>query len=81
MTQRDTIQCVHEPFGEAFYFGPERLSSRYEKDSDSSKKKEHAGVTYKSVLDGLGASGVDEASRTPFHVLEMPLIAEPGLIP
>ena len=26
MTRRDIITCFHEPFGDAFYFGPEKIS-------------------------------------------------------
>ena len=26
MTRRDILNCLHEPFGDAFYFGPEKIS-------------------------------------------------------
>ncbi|KAI4261460.1 MAG: hypothetical protein L6R42_003339 [Xanthoria sp. 1 TBL-2021] len=51
MTQRDTLKCVHEPFGDAFYYGPERLSSRYE---DNLAGREDSGFThstYRTILD------------------------------
>ena len=38
------MSCLHEPFDEAYYLGPERLHSRYEKEAGS-------GPTYKAVLD------------------------------
>ncbi|KAI4099426.1 MAG: hypothetical protein LQ339_005947 [Xanthoria mediterranea] len=51
MTQRDTLKCVHEPFGDAFYYGSERLSSRYE---DNLAGREDSGFTqstYRTILD------------------------------
>jgi hypothetical protein len=53
MTRPDILRCVHEPFGDAFYFGPERLSARYEDDEDARKKSGFADTTYKDVADSL----------------------------
>ena len=53
MTRRDVLQCVHEPFGDAFYFGPERLSSRYESDEEARESSGFANTTYKDVADSL----------------------------
>ncbi|KAK4123248.1 hypothetical protein N657DRAFT_573815 [Parathielavia appendiculata] len=53
MTRADILYCVHEPFGDAFYFGPERLSERYEKDEAARKKSGFANTTYKDVADSL----------------------------
>ncbi|KIH92151.1 hypothetical protein SPBR_03006 [Sporothrix brasiliensis 5110] len=53
MTRPDDISCAHEPFGDAFYFGPERLSARF---ADEPKLREESGftkTTYKDVLDSL----------------------------
>ncbi|KAI2642903.1 hypothetical protein GGS21DRAFT_486729 [Xylaria nigripes] len=53
MTRQDILQCAHEPFGDAFYFGPERLGSRYE---DNEVEREESGfsqTTYRDVLDRL----------------------------
>lgn len=52
MTRRDTIECAHEPFGDAFYYGPERLSERYD-DEASRIKSGFSKTTYKDVLDRL----------------------------
>ncbi|SPQ22748.1 9be7ff2c-00ce-4db7-9790-18a4e62b706e [Thermothielavioides terrestris] len=49
MTRRDILHCVHEPFGDAFYFGPERLSERYEKDEAARKASGFDQVTFKDV--------------------------------
>ncbi|KAI5227685.1 hypothetical protein E4T40_02441 [Aureobasidium subglaciale] len=53
MTQRDTLQCVHEPFGDAFYFGPERLSDRYEKDQKARTESGFENSTYKTIFDNI----------------------------
>ncbi len=29
MTRPDEVKCLHEPFMECFYFGPERMAERY----------------------------------------------------
>ncbi|KAF2084056.1 hypothetical protein K490DRAFT_50058 [Saccharata proteae CBS 121410] len=53
MTCRDTLQCVHEPFGDAFYFGPERLSERYEHDEKARIESGFADSTFKTILDRI----------------------------
>ncbi|KAK3940525.1 P-loop containing nucleoside triphosphate hydrolase protein [Diplogelasinospora grovesii] len=53
MTRRDILDCVHEPFGDAYYFGPERLSDRYENDPEGRQKSGFAETTYRDVLDQL----------------------------
>ncbi|EPS41271.1 hypothetical protein H072_4796 [Dactylellina haptotyla CBS 200.50] len=61
MTRKKDLECVHEPFGDAFYYGPERLSSRYEGDNEKAAQgREASGFsasTYKSVLDDILNSG------------------------
>lgn len=53
MTRRDTLQCVHEPFGDAFYFGPERLSERYEKDEKGRIESGFSESTFKTIFDRI----------------------------
>ena len=53
MTQRDKLQCVHEPFGDAFYFGPERLGPRYEDDEKARVESGFGDSTYKSIFDDI----------------------------
>ncbi|PSK51872.1 hypothetical protein B9Z65_3139 [Elsinoe australis] len=57
MTSRDRIVNIHEPFGDAFYFGPERLGTRYENDERSRIESGFAEATYKSVFDDILAEG------------------------
>lgn len=53
MTQHDTLNCIHEPFGDAFYYGPERLSERYEHDEKERIESGFSESTYKTVLDRI----------------------------
>ena len=54
MTRRETLRCVHEPFGDAFYFGPERLSKRYEADERARIESGLSHSTYRIVFERLG---------------------------
>ena len=53
MTQRDTLTCSHEPFSDAWYFGPERLGERYQSDENKRVESGFSGLTFRAVLDGL----------------------------
>ena len=57
MTRRDILECVHEPFGDAFYFGPERLSERYEKDAGAREKSGFSQTTYRTCLRHIEMAG------------------------
>ncbi|KAL6720170.1 hypothetical protein ACLMJK_002091 [Lecanora helva] len=51
MTRRDILSCFHEPFGDAFYFGPEKISPawlRWEEGKIERTGKSH--YTYDYVL-------------------------------
>ena len=63
MTCRDTLSCVHEPFGDAWYFGPERLSPRYTSEDQARHKRENNGFgyyEYKDVFDAMEAQEKEE---------------------
>jgi hypothetical protein len=53
MTRHKTLQCVHEPFGDAYYFGPERLAERYEDDPEARKESGYAESTYRTIFDRI----------------------------
>jgi len=59
MTQRDKLQCIHEPFGDAFYYGPERLSSRYANDAKGREESGFTQSTYKTILDRIEKEGAE----------------------
>ncbi|RDW71273.1 hypothetical protein BP6252_07836 [Coleophoma cylindrospora] len=53
MTRTDILNCVHEPFGDAFYFGPERLSTRYEDDEQARQESGFEHSTFKTIFDRI----------------------------
>jgi hypothetical protein len=53
MTRRDTLQTVHEPFGDAYYFGPERIHERYEEDEKARLESGYSASTYKTIFDRI----------------------------
>jgi hypothetical protein len=57
MTRTDILSCVHEPFGDAFYFGPERLSSRYESDEKAREESGFANSTFKTIFERVEREG------------------------
>lgn len=57
MTRTDILSCVHEPFGDAFYFGPERLSERYENDEKARVESGFANSTFKTIFDRIEREG------------------------
>ncbi|KAL8847772.1 MAG: hypothetical protein Q9221_007220 [Calogaya cf. arnoldii] len=75
MTCPDTITTFHEPFGDAFYWGPERSSPRSENDG---KAKEGAGFeecTYAAVLGRILEAAEEKRvfiKDLAFHILPLP---------
>jgi hypothetical protein len=57
MTRRDTLKCVHEPFGDAFYYGPERLSTRFANDEQARVKTGFHNSTYQTIFDRIDREG------------------------
>jgi hypothetical protein len=53
MTRHEALQCVHEPFGDAYYFGPERLAERYESDPQARKESGYEESTYRTIFDRI----------------------------
>jgi hypothetical protein len=53
MTRRDTLACVHEPFGDAFYYGQERLSERFKDDVRTREESGHANSTFKTIFESF----------------------------
>ena len=65
MTQRDTLTCVHEPFGDAFYYGPERLSERFAHNEKGRIESGFSNSTYKTIFDRLERESTEV--RSPFR--------------
>lgn len=64
MTRRDALVCAHEPFGDSFYYGPERLGERYEQNPQARQASGFTKTTYQDVLDRLEKDGREV--RRPF---------------
>lgn len=74
MTQHETITCFHEPFGDAFYYGPERLSPRFS-DEQARLDSGFSKSTYGSILENIKR----EASNVrPFYLEDFPDLEIPG---
>lgn len=60
MTRKD-LQCVHEPFGDAYYFGPERLGYRYEGSENEQARQEsgYANSTFRSIFDKIAKDNAE----------------------
>ncbi|KAI5851121.1 P-loop containing nucleoside triphosphate hydrolase protein [Morchella snyderi] len=56
----DALVCLHEPFGDAFYYGPERLGRRFDGEAMRGAREQSgfAGVTFADVV-----AGIEEARR------------------
>ena len=60
MTRRDSLQCVHEPFGDAFYFGPEFMSKRFQDDATAREESGYSHKTYRDILQNITEEGQKE---------------------
>jgi hypothetical protein len=65
MTRQDILTCVHEPFGDAFYFGPERLSSRYENDEKPREASGFSDSTFKTIFERIEREGKEVRPLLP----------------
>ncbi|TDZ37197.1 hypothetical protein C8035_v007337 [Colletotrichum spinosum] len=63
MARRDKLACVHEPFGDAFYYGPERIGERFEHDADGREKSGFSKTTYADVLKQIEDAGKQDNKR------------------
>ncbi|KEY67163.1 hypothetical protein S7711_03023 [Stachybotrys chartarum IBT 7711] len=57
MTRRDAMSSVHEPFGDAFYYGPESMSERYQDDDAAREASGFSNVTYRDIVDQIEDAG------------------------
>ena len=51
MTRRDQLASQHEPFGDAFYFGPECVSPRFKDDVERREASGVSDVTYGNTFE------------------------------
>lgn len=68
MTRRKSIHTIHEPFGDAFYYGPERMGTRFENDEEARKASGFSDSTFRTIMDRIEQEAA-EVSRLPFFFL------------
>ncbi|XHG07305.1 hypothetical protein AWENTII_010459 [Aspergillus wentii] len=66
MTRRTDIRCIHEPFGDAFYYGPERLSARFAHDEQARLDSGFSKSTFKTVLDRIDLEASEDENKRVF---------------
>jgi len=67
MTRRDILKCVHEPFGDAYYYGPERLAERYKDDESAREKSGFQQSTYQTIFDRINKDNTEVRHQSPLH--------------
>lgn len=65
MTRTDSVQTVHEPFGDAYYFGPERMGARFEEDEDARLGSGFSHSTFKTIMDRIQSEAAEVRSMPP----------------
>jgi hypothetical protein len=53
MTRRKSLQTIHEPFGDAFYYGPERMGTRFEDDEQAREESGFANSTFRTIFERI----------------------------
>lgn len=59
MTRRNSLSTIHEPFGDAFYYGPERMGTRFENDEKSRKESGFANSTYREIFERIQSEAAE----------------------
>lgn len=79
MTRPDILQCVHEPFGDAYYYGPERLAGRYEDDEQSRLESGFGESTFQTIFDRINRENI-EVRLSPSYAMTLPTSCCPALL-
>lgn len=65
MTRRQSLQTIHEPFGDAYYYGPERMGSRFETDEKARAESGFSDSTFRTIMDRIEQEAA-EVGRSTF---------------
>ena len=65
MNNGDVYACLHEPFGDPYYYGPERI--KFEKNDDIATKRGVSIKTWREVIDGIMEKN-DEVCYPPYSL-------------
>lgn len=66
MACNDSLTCIHEPFGDAYYYGPERMAIRYSDDEKARLESGFSGCTFRDVLEQIDAAAAAEPEKRLF---------------
>jgi len=75
MTQRDKLTPIHEPFGDAFYYGPERMSLRFENDEKTRLESGFSQSTYATIFERVAREREDVISPPILRCYSPPCLA------
>ncbi|KAL8871953.1 MAG: hypothetical protein Q9198_007301, partial [Flavoplaca austrocitrina] len=80
MTRRDILTFFHEPFGDAFYFGPEKISPAHLRwPVDKIERTGRGHCTYDDVLQSILSAQVrPHAANSITAISNMDLTTKPG---
>ncbi|TGZ81837.1 hypothetical protein EX30DRAFT_340263 [Ascodesmis nigricans] len=78
LMQSPHLHCIHEPFGDAYYYGPERLGNRFDGPTHTSARESSgfSTVTYRHVVDALKSP--DQLKRVFIKDITHYLVPPPG---
>lgn len=68
MTRRKSVQTIHEPFGDAYYYGPERMGTRFESDEKARSESGFSESTFKTIMDRIEREAAEVRLPTPSPV-------------
>ena len=76
MTRPDALNCLHEPFQESFYFGPERMAERYANGMMEERRlaSGFTDATYSSVMEKIQAEYGMVGISFSYPPCEQPLV-------
>jgi hypothetical protein len=70
MTRRNSLQTIHEPFGDAYYYGPERMGARFENDEEAREKSGFADSKYKTIIDRIDREAAEVCLESSLSLLD-----------
>ena len=76
MTRRDIIQSVHEPFGDAYYYGPEFRSERFKDEPESREASGFSATTYGDVVSKIEHAGKEVRSLLSRMTVLTPIFSQ-----
>lgn len=73
MTRANDIVCVHEPFSDAYHWGPEKLTERYDDVEKLRVEKGYEDYTYHTALQIINDAKVQVRASETVKAAQMKL--------